>query len=242
MDLIKTWERKSVLILPLRDCPTDQEWSSNLDNLIQTAAPFSDVTLYGGRESFIPRYKGKFKTVQYTSEDLRTEEALRASSIRKQVSRASSEDFRKGVIFALENQLGRTFNTVDIAVVKGKEVLMGKKPGETEWRFPGGFVDVEDESLEHAANRELQEETGLFCATCDLVYVCSSNIDCWRYQGTGDRILTTFFKANFEDCDGKPVAGDDLAEIAFVPIDKLNAWSINSDHMPLFEQLEMSLA
>ncbi len=45
----------------------------------------------------------------------------------------------------------------------GLKVLLIKRdkyPFEGMWAFPGGFVDI-DETLEHAAERELKEETGL---------------------------------------------------------------------------------
>lgn len=58
--------------------------------------------------------------------------------------------------------------TVDIALFYSatedhKEVLLIKRarePFKGRWALPGGFVDS-DESLEHAAARELEEETGL---------------------------------------------------------------------------------
>ncbi len=64
--------------------------------------------------------------------------------------------------------------TVDIALFrrgkKGRlEVLLIKRarpPFKGQWAFPGGFVD-QDESLEDAAARELQEETGLTQIHCE---------------------------------------------------------------------------
>jgi 8-oxo-dGTP diphosphatase len=61
--------------------------------------------------------------------------------------------------------------TVDIALFycaaeDQKKILLikrGKEPFKGRWALPGGFVD-EDESLENAAVRELEEETGIRCA------------------------------------------------------------------------------
>ncbi len=58
--------------------------------------------------------------------------------------------------------------TVDIALFycateDNKEILLikrGSEPFKGQWALPGGFVD-EDESLERAAARELEEETGI---------------------------------------------------------------------------------
>jgi 8-oxo-dGTP diphosphatase len=63
-------------------------------------------------------------------------------------------------------QFPRPAVTVDIVLFhrfQRLEVLLikrRKEPFKDRWAFPGGFVD-EHESLENAAARELQEETGL---------------------------------------------------------------------------------
>jgi len=43
-----------------------------------------------------------------------------------------------------------------------------KDPGKGKWAFPGGYFDMTDVSVENAAQRELQEETGLDVHVSDL--------------------------------------------------------------------------
>ena len=40
-----------------------------------------------------------------------------------------------------------------------------------QWTIPGGHVEDTDHSIENAAIRELEEETGLICDTQDLIYL-----------------------------------------------------------------------
>jgi 8-oxo-dGTP diphosphatase len=57
--------------------------------------------------------------------------------------------------------------TTDCIILRGKntetEVLLIQRanaPFKNKWALPGGFVEM-DEEIEHAASRELEEETGL---------------------------------------------------------------------------------
>lgn len=66
--------------------------------------------------------------------------------------------------------------TVDIAIFSLRNdalnVLLIKRAGEPfrgEWALPGGFVEI-DESLEHAAARELKEETGVDAGYLEQLY------------------------------------------------------------------------
>ena len=42
---------------------------------------------------------------------------------------------------------------------------------EGQWTMPGGHIDEEDCTIEHGAVRELEEEAGLTCDVCDLIYL-----------------------------------------------------------------------
>lgn len=112
-----------------------------------------------------------------------------------------------------------SFQTVDIAVLDRKSnpvrVLLGKRKHEDAYRFIGGFVDVEDNSLEEAAMRELKEECGLQTLNCK--YTGSFRIDDPRFREGADKIMTAFFCCDY--ISGEPVASDDIHEVKWFELD-----------------------
>lgn len=224
-------------ILPVIDRQDDGVWSSQVDELIETSFPPQGATLYGGRDSFIPHYKG-CHPVKELSFDAGMD--ISGSAIRGKIalSPRNNPDFRAGVIYAMENFIKRVYATVDVAIIKEewnkssgtlKSVLLGRKPHEDFWRFPGGFVGFNDENFIDTAKREVLEETGLHCE--EFGFITSHRIDDWR--NTADsRIITTFFCAPY--ISGRPKAGDDLADVGWFEIAKCEVGDI---HKPLLDAL-----
>lgn len=105
--------------------------------------------------------------------------------------------------------------TVDIVLFcragSDVEVLLIKRarePFKGRWAFPGGFVD-KDESLEHAASRELLEETGLSVVNLE-------QIGAFGDPGRDPRghTVSIVFCAVLDDCLHAS-AGDDAADAAW---------------------------
>lgn len=220
-------------ILPLRDMKDDVLWSKQVDEKIREVFSMGSVILYGSRDSFIPHYHGRFTTCE-----LEAAHKVSATEIRKEVSNIveKSADFRAGMIYAAYQTFPHVFPTVDIAIVKEEtdEVLLGRKPYETKFRFVGGFTDVEDESYEAAAKREVVEETGL--EVDDLKYLGSAKVSDWRYRSNEDRGITTlFFKAKY--IFGTPKAKDDIAETKWLKISDLNEDNLVAEHVKLLKFL-----
>lgn len=188
-------EYSGLLVLPLPDHPCDTEWSKNLDDMVRVATCGRSAILYGSRDGFIPYYSGKYKTVE-----LECKKDQSGTDIRRQVANevVSSEDFRRGVIYAAHSRFPTSFQVVDVAVFKDSDtVLLCRKASDPKGklRFVGGFVDPTDASLEMAAKREVSEETGL--ETLSYKYIGSSRIEDWRYRGQGDKMMSAFFTAKY---------------------------------------------
>lgn len=168
MTMLKT-RYPNAVVLPISDTMSDLIWSQKLDNLIREAFPFGGVQLYGGRDSFINHYHGKFDTMELDG----ITDAVSGTRVREEVARRilQTEEERRGAIYNAQNQYKKVYPCADMVVwipspgannlpTKQCKVLLGRKKGDTGWRTPGGHVDYEDETYEQTAIREAREETG----------------------------------------------------------------------------------
>ncbi|SHO46140.1 NUDIX hydrolase [Anaerocolumna xylanovorans] len=98
-------------------------------------------------------------------------------------------------------------NMLNILLIKrGEHPFLGK------WALPGGFVNM-DESLEEAAYRELEEETGLRDVYLEQLYTWG---DVKRDPRT--RVISTSYMALADSRVLSPKAADDAAEAAWFSV------------------------
>jgi len=222
------------IILAIQDQSDNTRWATELDKRIREVYPHGEVLMYGSRDSFIPHYingGGRFQTKEL--EPLGT---FTGTDIRKLISEEvkNSKDFRSGVIYHAYNLYPRVIPTVDIAPLDkdAKRVLLAKKYDETKWRFIGGFVKPEDESVELAARRVYSKETGGNSESGDYKYITSCQIPDWRFRGEDDKIMTTFFTCGY--LWGQIQPSEDIQELKWFNISELNSDMFMQEHQKLF--------
>ena len=225
-----------VLVMYIKDTPSDENWSKDLDEKIKDlVSPTQSVVLYGSRDSFISHYSGRHST-----QELLQETYISGSEIRKGISKKvkNSTEFRAGVIWGAYNQYPKCYPTVDIAIFNEDytKILLGRKPKESKFRFVGGFADPKSDSYEADARREVQEETGLEVG--DLKYIQSFKVQDWRYKNEVDCIKTLLFKCKV--MFGRPTANDDIAEVKWFDFSTLTADMLVREHGKMLEPLQNS--
>jgi len=203
-------------ILYIKDDPSNEEWSIDLDNQIENnIKPNEKVMLYGSRDSFIKHYTGNYPT------EVLLQEIFESGTIRRNrigtFANKKLPGFAEGMISAVMNQYTTIFSTVDIAIYdkENSRLLLGRKRKEKKHRFIGGFVNP-NETAESAAIRETKEETGLTISK--LKFIGTTVIDDWRYRGEKENILTTFFVAEYEG--GEIIPMDDIEELKWFDLPK----------------------
>lgn len=245
-------EYPDIEIYYIEDCRDNAIWAAKLDREIRRwCKPSQTVRLYGSRDSFIWAYeegKGKFPVTE-----LEPTTFVSSTEIRKRIANnyKPTKDFRAGRIAQAFDRYVGCQPSVDIFPLRRypswpepqrwHDVLLGRKPGEAQWRAIGGFADPKSPSYEADALRELHEEAGSFDTT-QPVYIGSAIIDDWRYKKQPDKIKSSVFVVEY--LFGRPEAGDDIETVSWFPLqDVLEARiPIVPEHLPLIRMLAQYVA
>ncbi len=123
--------------------------------------------------------------------------------------------------------------TVDAIIFSSdlKSVLLverGAEPYKGQFALPGGFLDISDASLAHAAARELLEETGLVVAPETLV--CMSGRYAPGRDPRGPVVTNPFYHIMPENSDTSVLGADDATSANWEDVFRLLGHEMAFDH------------
>jgi 8-oxo-dGTP diphosphatase len=125
---------------------------------------------------------------------------------------------------------------VDVVVIESKKILLvkrGQPPHQGEWALPGGFVEY-GETLEAAAKREVQEETGI---AIDLGAILGAYSDPER-DPRGHTVSVVFVGKMI---GGQLQGGDDAADARWHNMNDLREEQLAFDHGIVVQDLRQWL-
>ncbi|HWY79193.1 MAG TPA: NUDIX domain-containing protein [Candidatus Sulfotelmatobacter sp.] len=127
---------------------------------------------------------------------------------------------------------------VAILVEKEKKILLGRKPDNVgpypnTWHFPGGGVNLEDESVADAVKRELKEETSLEVAEMERV----SFSEDYEPNKNGEMTHYVFlvYKVIPKTTDAK--AADDIVKVQWFTKSEVKKLSLTRPSLTFFQEI-----
>src|SRR3954471_1641179 len=115
----------------------------------------------------------------------------------------------------------------DEAELKVLLIRRGLAPFEGQWALPGGFVRV-DETLDEAARRELQEETGLTNVFLEQLYTFGA-VD----RDPRERVVSVAYYALVKSAEHPAAGATDAADAGWFPVGRVPALAF--DHAEILK-------
>lgn len=203
------WESyPGIPIQRIFDHPLDhRSWSRDLDALIEAKYPGRHAILYGSRDSFIPKYTGKFET-----QEVPCIPTASGTDTRNSITFPNTREGRRAMIYLVSKREPIVYRTVDLAIVdkmNNRALFITKIVHDGLPSFMGGFDNVKGESDLEALLREQGEELPKLNIGPPQ-FLGTVPIDDPRYRGTPDGVKTAFFRSNYlggdfnaaDDADG----------------------------------------
>jgi len=116
---------------------------------------------------------------------------------------------------------------VSAILESSRQILLVRRdraPSKGRWCLPTGFAEA-GESIENAALRELEEETGIKGKIINLL-----DVDSYKSRFYGDLLFLTFV---VQQTGGQLCAGDDCSQARFWPVSKLPPLAFRSNKLAL---------
>ena len=241
-----------ITVLPLVDEKYPDIFVKKIEGLVGGIINPLPSTTFFSDDVTIDLYKlhgGKWPVKDYNAS---LERAIRKTIATNPIN---SRDFRAGAIYATNRRFPISWMTVDIAITRkfpklvdcqnfvggyGTQLLLAQKAGETLWRFPGGFKDRRDKTIEMAVLREAVEEVigKTDKPASDFFtpprYLGSRNIDDWRYAGDEDGITTVLYETEFIGNPDLIKASDDIAAVRWENISTITPDIFVPEHIHLW--------
>ncbi len=207
-------------IVYVNDMQYNDDWSRQVDKIVRSVTrKHQSVCLYGGRDSFLPYYNGKFPAEELT---LKESEFISATSRRKLIRNSVENhlEFRKGIIYGTASIGPRAIPAPIVAIFDSTydKVLMGRGYQDRKYSFITDYL-VPNKSFEVFGAEIIYEQTGLVISADALTCKGSFIIPDWTYRSEDDTVIGMLYLATINF--GKVSPKGDLTKLKWVDMDDI---------------------